>query len=61
MPLLFNIFLYDTFLTRNLKDYLSYAEDKTPLITVYSIEGVIKSLENDLTNGLPVKQVLSTH
>ena len=41
--------------------YLSYAEDKTPLITVYSIEGVIKSLENDLINGLPVKQVLSTH
>lgn len=55
--MLLNIFLYDAFFTINKKVFPSYALDNSLLVTVYSTEDVIKSVENDSvkeSNGLPI-------
>ena len=44
-PLLFNIFIYDMFLTLNTTYYTCYADDNTPLVVRDDVADVIKALE----------------
>ena len=44
-PLLFNIFLYDLFLTKQNTDLTSYADDDTPYSNGENIDDIIGTLE----------------